>query len=89
LGRTIVGDIIKVGMVDVIVDKDNEGSMFFRELDKTQKEEEVIAFIDNRANNKTPDPKYSMSRWCHSRLTHSQKRKFQCLRAKEEKEKGS
>jgi hypothetical protein len=37
--------------------------------------------------NKTTDPKYSMPRWCLSRLTRSQKRKLQRLRAKENQEK--
>jgi hypothetical protein len=33
------------------------------------------------------DPKYSMPRWCPTGLTRSQKRKLQCLRAKENQEK--
>jgi hypothetical protein len=37
--------------------------------------------------NKTTDSKYSMPRWCPSGLTRSQKRKLQCLGAKENQEK--
>jgi hypothetical protein len=46
----------------------------------TSKKEDTIV-------NKTTDPKYFRPRWCPSRLTRSQKRKLQCLRAKENQEK--
>jgi hypothetical protein len=42
---------------------------------------------DTGTSSKTADPKYSMPRWCPSRLTQSQKRKLQSLRANESKEK--
>jgi hypothetical protein len=42
---------------------------------------------EDTAASKTADPKYSMPRWCPSGQTRSQKRKLQCLRAKESKEK--
>ena len=35
---------------------------------------------------KTPDPQTSRARWCPAGLTHSQKRKLQRLRAKEQRE---
>jgi hypothetical protein len=54
--------------------------MIFGESANTNKKEGTIV-------NKTADPKYYMPRWCPSGLTRSQKRKLQCLRAKENQEK--
>jgi hypothetical protein len=54
--------------------------MIFSKSANTCKEEDTGA-------RKTADPKYSMPRWCPSRLTQSQKQKLQRLRAKESKEK--
>jgi hypothetical protein len=54
--------------------------MIFSESANTNKKEDMTV-------NKTVDPKYSMPRWCPSALTRSQKRKLQCLRAKENQEK--
>jgi hypothetical protein len=73
-------DIIKIGTTDVIIQENNEGPMIFGELTNTTKKEDMAAI-------KTADPKYSMPRWCPSGLTRSQKRKLQCLRAKESQEK--
>jgi hypothetical protein len=50
--------------------------MIFGESVNTNKKEGTTV-------NKSADPKYSMPRWCPSGLTRSQKRKLQCLRAKE------
>jgi hypothetical protein len=77
---TIKGDAIKIGTTDVVVQQNNEGPMIFGELANTNKKEDM-------AVNKTANPKYSMPRWCPSGLTRSQKRKLQCLRAKENREK--
>jgi hypothetical protein len=55
--------------------------MIFGESANTNKKEEDTTVI------KIADPKYSMPRWCPSRLTRSQKRKLQRLTAKENKEK--
>jgi hypothetical protein len=54
--------------------------MIFGESSNTNKKGDMTV-------NKTADPKYSMPRWCPSGLTRSQKRKLQCLRAKENQEK--
>jgi hypothetical protein len=54
--------------------------MIFGESTNTIKKEDTIV-------NKTADPKYSTPRWRPSGLTPSQKRKLQCLRAKENQEK--
>jgi hypothetical protein len=54
--------------------------MIFVKSANTSKEGDTTAI-------KTADPKYSMPRWCPSRLTRSPKRKLQRLRAKESKEK--
>jgi hypothetical protein len=74
------GDVIKIGTTDVVVQQNNEGPMIFGESTNTNKKEGTTI-------NKTADQKYSMPRWCPSRLTRSQKRKLQCLRAKENQEK--
>jgi hypothetical protein len=73
-------DIIKIGIGDVVIQRNNEGPMIFGKSASTSKEGDTTAI-------KTADPKYSMPRWCPSGLTRSQKRKLQCLRAKESKEK--
>jgi hypothetical protein len=54
--------------------------MIFGESANTTKKEDTTAI-------KIADLKYSMLRWCPSRLTRSQKRKLQRLRAKENQEK--
>jgi hypothetical protein len=56
--------------------------MIFGESGNTTKKEDTTTI-------KIADPKYSMPRWCPSGLTRSQKRKLQCLRAKENQEKES
>jgi hypothetical protein len=76
----IKGDIIKIGTTDIVVQQNNEGTMIFGESANTNKKEGTTV-------NKTADPKYSMPRWCPSRLTWSQKRKLQRLRAKENRAK--
>jgi hypothetical protein len=71
--RTIKVDIIKIGTTDV------EGPMIGESANTSKKEDTSV--------NKTTDPKYSRPQWCPSGLTRSQKRKLQCLRAKENQEK--
>jgi hypothetical protein len=77
---TIKKDVIKIGMIDVVVQQNNEGLMIFGESANTNKKEYTTV-------NKTTDPKYSMPRWCPSGLTRSQKQKLHRLRAKENREK--
>jgi hypothetical protein len=77
---TKIGDVIKIGTTDVVVQQNNEGPMIFGESANTNKKEGTTV-------DKTADPKYSMPRWCPSGLTRSQKRKLQRLRAKENQEK--
>jgi hypothetical protein len=78
--RTTKKDIIKIGTTDVVIQKESEGPMIFGESANMNKTEDTAAF-------KIADPKYSMPRWCPARLTQSQKRKLQRLRAKENQEK--
>jgi hypothetical protein len=78
--RTTKKDIIKIGTVDVVIQKESEGPMIFGESANMNKIEDTTAF-------KIADPKYSMPRWCLAGLTRSQKRKLQRLRAKENQEK--
>jgi hypothetical protein len=78
--RTTKKDIIKIGTTDVVIQEDNEGPMIFGESANTNK-------IEDKAAIKIADPKFSMPRWCPSRLTRSQKQKLQRLRAKENQEK--
>jgi hypothetical protein len=77
---TIKGDVIEIGTTDVIVQQNNEGPMISGKSASTNKK-------DDTAVNKTANSKYSMPRWCPSRLTRSQKQKLQRLRAKENQEK--
>jgi hypothetical protein len=78
--RTTKKDIIKIGTVDVVIQKESEGPMIFGESANTNKTEDTTA-------SKIADPKYSMPRWCLAGLTRSQKRKLQRLRAKESQDK--
>jgi hypothetical protein len=78
--RTTKKDIIKIGTMNVVIQKESEGPMFFGESANTTKKEDTTTI-------KTADPKYSMPRWCPAGLTRSQKRKLQRLRAKENQEK--
>jgi hypothetical protein len=78
--RTTKKDIIKIGTTYVIIQEDNEGPMIFGESANTTKKEDTATI-------KAADPKYSMPRWYPAGLTWSQKRKLQCLRAKENQEK--
>jgi hypothetical protein len=66
--------------MDVIIQKEGEGTMIFGESTNTNKTEDMATI-------KTADPKYSMPRWCPAGLTRSQKQKLQRLRAKENQEK--
>jgi hypothetical protein len=79
--RTTNTDVIKIGITDVIIQGNNEGSMIFGESAKTKEEKDI------GATSKTSNPKYSMHRWCPSGITCLQKRKLQRLRAKESGEK--
>jgi hypothetical protein len=65
--RTTKGDIIKIGITDVVIQGNNEGPMIFGKSTKTGKEE------DTRATNKAADPMYSMPQWCPSVPTQTQK----------------
>ena len=51
--RTTIGDIIKIGTIDVVIQGNNEGSMIFGRSTNTSKEEHTTA-------SKTVDPRYSM-----------------------------
>jgi hypothetical protein len=72
--------IIKIGIADVVIQKESEGPMVFGESANTTKKEDTATI-------KTADPKYSMPRWCPTRLTRSQKQTLQRLRVKENQEK--
>jgi hypothetical protein len=78
--RTTKKDIIKIGTMDVVIQKESEGPMIFGWSANTNKIEDMIAI-------KIADPKYSMPRWCPAGLTLSQKRKLQRLITKESQEK--
>jgi hypothetical protein len=78
--KTTKKDIIKIGTTDVVIQEDNKGPMIFGESADTTKKEDTTTI-------KTADPKYFMPQWCPARLTRSQKRKLQRLRAKESQEK--
>jgi hypothetical protein len=80
--RTTNRDVIKLGTIDVIIQRNNEGPMVFGESAKT-KEEKYI-----ETTSKTSDPKYFIPRWCPLGLTRSQKHKLQRLRANELQGKG-
>jgi hypothetical protein len=78
---TIKGDVIRIErQIFFVVQQNNEGPMIFGESANTNEKEGTTV-------KKTADPKYSMPQWCPSRLTRSQKRKLQRLRAKENQEK--
>jgi hypothetical protein len=77
---TTKGDIIKIGTTDVVIQENNEGSIFFGKSANTCKKEDTTT-------SKVVDPKYSMPRWCPLGLTQSQKRKLKRLRLKESKKK--
>jgi hypothetical protein len=74
--KTTIGDIIKIGTTEVIINGNNEGSMNFGKSAENNKEKDKIN------TNKKIDPKYSMPRWCPLGLTHSEKHKLHRLRAK-------
>jgi hypothetical protein len=58
----IGGDIIKIGISDVVIHGNNEGPMIFGKSAKTNEEK------DTGAASKVVNPKYSMPRWCPSRV---------------------
>lgn len=67
---TTTEDVIKIGTTYVIIQGNNEGSIIFGKLAKTNEGKGI------GATSKTSDTKYSMPRWCPSGLTLSQKRKL-------------
>jgi hypothetical protein len=74
--RKINGDIIKIGITDIVIQGNNEGLIIFGKSTKLDKGKDMIP------TSKTIEPKYSMPRWCLAGLTCSQKQKLQRLRAK-------
>jgi hypothetical protein len=78
--RTTNEDVIKIGTSDVVINGNNKGSMIFGKSTKINEEKGKVVI------SKMYDPKYFMSQWCSSGLTHSQKRNLQFLRVKENRE---
>ena len=84
-GKTTTDDVVKIGDVNVVVKDVGKKPMVFGKSAQTDFQKHVLA-NDHEASSSSSVSKYHQPRWCPSGLSHSEKRKLQCLRRQEQKE---
>jgi sugar/nucleoside kinase (ribokinase family) len=85
--RTTSQDIIQIGMMDIPVENDGNRPVVLNDQVGTSAQKESIATSDHKANGSGSNSKYFQPRCCPPGLTHTQRRKLQCLRLREKREK--
>ena len=83
-GKTTADDVVKIGDVNVVVKDVGKKPMVFGKLAQTDPQKLVLA-NDHEASSSSSVNKYHQPRWCPPGLSHSQKRRLQCLRRQEQK----
>ena len=78
-GRTTADDVVKIGDVNVVVKDVGKKPMVFGKSARTDSQKCVLA-NDREASSSGSASKYHQPRWCPPGLSHSQKRRLQCLR---------
>ena len=79
-------DVIQIGEIKVPKKDMGKKPMDIEELADVPSQKPVMANDHEAGSSKSTADKYHQPRWCPSGLTHTQKRKLQCLRNKEKKE---
>jgi hypothetical protein len=85
--RTTSQDIIKIGMMDVPIEKDGKRPVVLNDQVWTSVQKGYVATNDHEASGSSSNSKYLLLRWCPPGLTHTQRTKLQRLRLREKKEK--
>jgi hypothetical protein len=80
-------DIIQIGTMDVPIEKSGKGQVVMSNQVVTPTQKGSITASDHEASGSKSCPEYFLPRWCPPGLTHTQKRKLQCLRLHDKKEK--
>ena len=78
-GKATADDVVKIGDVNVVVKDVGKKSMVFGKSAQTDSQKRVLA-NDHEASSSGSASKYHQPRWCPPGLSHSQKRRLQCLR---------
>ena len=84
-GKTTADEIVKVGDVNVVIKDVGKKPMVFGKSAQNDSQKCVLA-NDHEASSSGSASKYHQPRWCPTGLSHSQKRRLQCLRRQEQKE---
>jgi hypothetical protein len=83
--RTTGQDIIHIGSMDVPIGEDGKRPIVPNNKVVTSTPE--VAANDHEASGSSSNSKYFLPRWCPPGLTRTQRRKLQCLRFQEKREK--
>jgi hypothetical protein len=86
LERTTGQGIIQIGSMDVPIEEDGKRPIVANNKVVTSTPE-VVAANDHEASGSSSNSKYFLPRWCPLGLTRTQRRKLQCLRFQEKREK--
>jgi hypothetical protein len=85
--RTTSQDIIQIGTMDIPVEKDSKRPVVLNNQVGTSAQKGFVSTSDHETSGSGSNSKYFLLRWCPPGLTHTQRRKLQCLRLREKKEK--
>jgi hypothetical protein len=85
--RTTNQDVIKIGSMDVPIGEDSKIPIVSNNKVVTSNPGVFVAANDHEASGSGSNSKYFLLRWCPLGLTHTQRRKLQCLRFQEKREK--
>ena len=77
--------VVQIRDIKVATNYAGKGPMIVEKSVDTPVQRPAMANDHEASSNNIAD-KYHQPRWCHLGLTHTQKRKLQCLRNKEKKE---
>jgi hypothetical protein len=87
LERTTSFDIIQIGTMDVPIEKSGKGPIVMNNQVVTPTQKGYVAANDHEASGSKSRLEYFLPRWSPPGLTHTQRRKLQCLRFREKKKK--
>jgi hypothetical protein len=82
--RTTCQDIIQIGSMDVLIGEDGKRPIVSNNKVVTSTLE--VATNDHEASGRSSNSMYFLPRWRPPRLTRTQRRKLQCLRFEEKRE---
>jgi hypothetical protein len=80
-------DIIQIGTIDIPIEKSGKGPIVLKNQVVTPTQKGSIVVNDHEASGIKSHPQHFLPRWCPPGLTHTQRRKLQLLRLRENREK--